>query len=174
MPGEPLSPPRDEAELVIAFVDLTLFEKQGRQVGTRELADTIDQYYERVGAEVDHAGGTLIKFIGDAALIVFNAADADRAVAMLLALKPAIDDLMQRSGWQCRLTARAHLGRVVAGPFGARGDKRFDVIGANVNAAARLQSTGVTISRPVYEALSGGLRAKFRESDTAFVRVDDY
>jgi adenylate cyclase len=169
-----VSQPRSEADLVIAFVDLTLFEKQGQQVSARELADTIDRYYERVAIEVEKEGGTLVKFIGDAALIVFNAADADRAVATLLSLKPTIDGLMKNAGWDCRLTAKAHLGSVVAGPFGARDDKRFDVIGANVNAAARLRSTGVTISRQLYDALSGDARARFRERDSAFVRSDDY
>ena len=165
---------RAEAELVIVFVDLTLFEKQGQKVSARELADTIDRYYERVAIEVQNAGGRLVKFIGDAALIVFEAPDADRAVAMLLSLKPGIDELMKKAGWQCRLTAKAHLGAVVEGEFGARDDKRFDVIGANVNAAARLRSTGVTISRQLYEALSEDVRARFRERDSVFVRSDDY
>ncbi|HVS33473.1 MAG TPA: adenylate/guanylate cyclase domain-containing protein [Thermoanaerobaculia bacterium] len=108
---------------------------------------------------------------GEEALIVFRPEDLAPAVAMLLALKPDVDAFMEGAGWQCRLTARVHLGPVVAGPFGPRQAKRFDVIGVTVNAGARLASTGVTISRRVYDGLAGDLKARFREGkiDGAFV-----
>ena len=174
IPG--LSPSaRGEVDLVIAFVDLTYFEKQGHQVGARDLADTIDEYYERVGIEVAKANGTLIKFIGDAALMVFSPADLDQAIEMLLGLKPAVDGFMQQVGWQSRLTARAHLGSVMAGPFGLRHSKQLDVIGAAVNAAARLRSTGVTVSQSVYDRLRDDLKVRFRKAldGGAFIRSED-
>ncbi len=166
---------RVEEELVIVFVDLTLFQKQAQQVDPRELADTIDEFYERVSDAVERAAGTLIKFIGDAALIVFRPEDLAPAVAMLLALKPDVDAFMEGAGWQCRLTVRVHLGPVVAGPFGPRQAKRFDVIGVTVNAGAKLPSTGVTISRRVYDGLPGDLKARFKEgsSNEALVRLED-
>src|SRR5688572_178858 len=53
--------------------------------------------------------------------------DAHRGVEALLALKDSVDDLMLRRGWECRLIAKVHFGTVIAGPFGAAGDKRPDV-----------------------------------------------
>jgi len=173
--GANKSSSRSERQLVVVFVDLTHFAVQGQRVTARDLADTIDEYYERVGAEVERANGTLVKFIGDAALIVFPSDAVNEAIEMLFALQPAIDDFMQHAGWPCRLTAKAHLGSVVAGPFGLRNAKQFDVIGGTVNAAARLRSTGVTVSAEVFDRLRDDLKARFRKASAgdAFVRQGD-
>jgi len=166
---------RQEVQLVVAFVDLTHFEAQAQRVTARDLADTIDDYYERVGIEVAKANGTLVKYIGDAALIVFPPDAVNEAVEMLMTLKAAVDEFMEEVGWQCRLTAKAHLGPVIAGSFGLRDAKHFDVIGRTVNAAARLKSTGVTVSHEVFEGLRKDLKEKFRKAPVAaaFVRKED-
>jgi class 3 adenylate cyclase len=156
-----MQPARHEVSLLIVFVDLTRFEVQGHRVPLAELASTVDAYYELVGEAVAKADGTLVKYIGDAALIVFSPDRADEAVAMLRRLKSAVDALMVKSGWECRLMAKAHLGPVIAGPFGAPDEKHFDVIGATVNAAARLKSTGITVSASVFDQLSHELKSHF-------------
>ena len=110
-----------------------------------ELAETIDAYYEHVGAAVRTGGGRVVKFEGDAALIVFPATAVDRGVEALLALKDSVDDLMARRGWECRLIAKVHFGTV-------------DVIGKAVNVAALLDATGVTLSVEAFRKLGPDVR----------------
>jgi class 3 adenylate cyclase len=166
---------RSEVPLLIAFVDLTRFAAQSQRTEDLELAETIDAYYEHVGAAVRTGGGSVIKFEGDAALIVFPATAVDRGVEALLALKDSVDDLMTRRGWECRLVVKAHFGSVIAGPFGAAGDKRADVIGKAVNVAAMLDSTGVTLSVEAFRKLGPDVRARFKKHTPpiTYIRLQD-
>src|SRR5689334_22227915 len=127
-----------ETPLLLAFVDLSRFMAQSRKTSDAEIATTLDGFYERVGIATKSGGGRLIKVFGDGALIVFEEDAVDRGVAALLELKESIDGFMGSVGWDCRLTVKAHFGTAVAGPFGAKGDKRYDVLGKAVNTAATL------------------------------------
>jgi adenylate cyclase len=161
--------------LLIVFIDLTRFAAQAQRVEDVELADTIDAYYERAAAAIHSAGGVLVKFIGDAMLAVFAETAIDSGVRMLLELKPSIDRFMTDRGWECRLTAKAHFGDVVAGQFGAREGKRFDVMGRAVNTAAVLESVGVTLSAEAFRKLSPDLRQRFKKHTPpiTYIRLDD-
>lgn len=157
---------RRATPLLIVFVDLTRFWAQSQLVEDTELADTMDAFYGRVTAAVRGAGGTVVKFIGDAALMVFPEDAAAAGVRMLIELKPAIDELMAAKGWECRLNAKAHFGSAIAGQFGPAGDTRFDVIGRAVNVAAMLRLSALTLSADAYGVLPLELKAKFKEHET--------
>ena len=152
---------RTRQRLLIAFVDFTLFNKQSERISDTEIADTMDEYYTRVASAVKSAGGTVVKFIGDAVLIVFPESAGDAGVRTLIELKPALDRFMAERNWECRLHVKAHFGEVVAGPFGPDGDKRFDIIGRAVNTAAMLKTDGITLSAEAFEQLSPDLRKRF-------------
>jgi class 3 adenylate cyclase len=78
---------RVETSLIIAFIDLTRFAAQSEQTPDRVLADGLDDFYKLVASSIEADGGRVIKFIGDAALIVFDESDADRAVDALIAFE---------------------------------------------------------------------------------------
>jgi adenylate cyclase len=165
---------RSLVPLLIAFVDLTRYSAQSQKVSDSELADTIDAYYELVAAAVDAAHGTLVKFVGDGVLLVFPEQAVDRAVEMLVGLKESVDEFMIERGWECRLTAKAHFGTAVEGSFGARDAKRYDVIGKAVNTAARLESTGITLSVEAFRKLAPELSALFKEhTPGTYIRAGD-
>jgi|SRR5262245_55978744 len=166
---------RTEVPLLIAFADLTRFFVQSQRVSDLDLADTLDAFYECVAVPVDKAGGRVVKFIGDAALIVFPDDAVDRGVEALLQMKDAVDDLMERRRWDCRLTVKAHFGATVAGPFGAAGAKRFDVLGKAVNTAATLEGSGVTLSVAAFRKLGPELRRRFRKHTppVTYIRHED-
>ena len=166
---------RTELPLLIAFADLSRFAAQSSRVSDAELADTMDTFYERVATRATAAGGKVVKFIGDAALLVFVEEAVDAGVQMLLELKDEVDSWFAQLGWECRLIIKAHVGSVIAGPFGAPGDKRFDVLGRSVNAAAMLDSTGVTLSAEVFQRLGSELRQRFKQHTPAstYIRIED-
>jgi adenylate cyclase len=166
---------RTPVTLLIAFVDLDRFAAQSRRVADPDLAEVVDAYYERVAARVAAAGGRVVKFMGDGALAVFPEAGVDAGVSALLALKEEIDSWMASLGWECRLAARAHVGMVIAGPFGGAGDKRFDVIGGEVNTAATLDRAGVSLSVAAFRRLSPALRTRFKKHSApiTYIRTED-
>jgi len=63
---------RASQPLFIVFLDLTHFAAETKRVGDLAAADAIDGYYELVSRSISAAGGRTVKFIGDAALAVFQ------------------------------------------------------------------------------------------------------
>ncbi|MBI3709891.1 MAG: hypothetical protein HY246_19765 [Proteobacteria bacterium] len=117
----------------------------------------------------------MVKFFGDGGLVVFSEDDVDRGVQALLDLKDSINSFMDEQGWDCRLTVKAHFGPTVAGPFGAAGAKRYDVIGKTVNTTATLDATGVTLSVAAFRKLGPELRRRFKKHTTSvtYIRNED-
>jgi len=146
--------------LIIAFLDLTLFSVTSTKVSDDAIADTLDGWYELVGATVAPSGGRVIKTIGDGALIVWDDGKHDDAVGAVIALKQQADAWLAQRGWPCRVMAKVHVGPVRAGDFGPAGDKRFDVLGKNVNATAMMKSTGVAVSPELRGKLSAATIAQ--------------
>jgi class 3 adenylate cyclase len=62
---------RTERNLLIVFTNLSRFSAQSFRETDTGIADIVDAYYEAVGTATKAAGGTVVKFIGDGALIVF-------------------------------------------------------------------------------------------------------
>jgi adenylate cyclase len=157
--------PREPRELVLVFIDLSTFTMDARRVDDAHLAEVVADYYERVGAHVAAGGGTVVKFIGDGALLVFPPARADDAVGALLSLKQEVDAWLAGERWDSRLVVKVHCGTVIAGLFGARdrGEERFDVIGTEVNVAARLPTRGFALSPQAFRRLTAGARRRFKK-----------
>jgi len=166
---------RAEVPLLIAFADLTRFMTQSQRTDDLDLAETLDAFYEHIAAAVRAGGGTVVKFIGDAALIVFPEDATDRGVETLLGLKDSVDELMIQRGWDCRLTIMAHFGTVIAGGFGGKDDKRYDVVGKVVNVTAGLDGSGVTLSAEAFRKLSPDVRTRFKKHTPpiSYIRLED-
>ena len=135
----------------------------------------MDRYYGRVASAVEAAGGRLVKFVGDGALCVFEPAVVDAAVDMLLRLKDDVDRFFSEQGWECRAHVKAHFGSVVAGEFGVGATRRFDVLGRNVNTAAILTGSGLTLSTEAFRKLGPELRRRFKKhtAPVTYIRTED-
>ena len=166
---------RAEVSLLVAFIDLSGYALQATRVPDDELATVVDGYYELVAAHITAANGRVVKFIGDGTLVVFELADADAGIIALLALKDDIDRYLSERGWGCRANIKAHVGPVIAGPYGAHDDKRFDVIGKTVNTAAMLDSAGVALSAEAFRKLAPSTRQRFKKHTwlTTYIRTED-
>jgi adenylate cyclase len=155
---------REARELLIVFIDLSTYTRDAHRTGDdARVAEVLDGYYERVADAAERAGGTLVKFMGDGALLVFPRERTDDAVAALFALKEDVDAWAAGVGWESRLVVKAHAGTVIAGPFGARNDKRFDVLGDEVNTTARLATRGLALSAQAFRWLSAPARKQFKK-----------
>jgi adenylate cyclase len=166
---------RSEVSLLIAFLDLSRFMAQSQRSDDLDVAETLDAFYERASAAVRAGGGRVVKFMGDAALVVFPEAAVDRGVETLLALKNSVDELMVQRRWDCRLIVMAHFGTAIAGGYGEADDKRYDIIGKAVNITATLESTGVTLSAEAFRKLGPELRTRFKKHTPpiSYIRVED-
>jgi adenylate cyclase len=166
--------PRAQRELVVCFLDLSYFARDAARRDDAAIAEVVDQYYERVGDAVAPAGGTVVKHIGDGALVVFPTDRADDAMSALLALRADVDPWLAELRWESRLMVKVHAGPVIAGGYGARGAKRFDIIGNVVNVAARLPRP-FHVTPQVFRLLSPAARKGFKKHTppVTYIPVDD-
>ena len=164
-----------ELDLIVAFFDLSGFARASRGFDTRELFDLLDQYYEFVGGTLAPAGGTVVKFMGDAGLVVYPPEAADAAVRSMMSLRAEGDAWLSDRGCASRHVIKAHVGPVVCGRVGTRENKRFDVFGLTVNTAAMLPSHGLAISPGLFRKLSPATRKLLKKHTppVTYIPVDE-
>jgi class 3 adenylate cyclase len=150
-----------ELPLLICFVDLSRFAVNSERVSDRDLAILMDEFYTRVCAKVVGAGGAAVKFMGDAALVVFPESQVNDGVLALLELQEECRPWLAGKGWDGQLVVKAHFGSAVAGPFGPREYGRHDVIGSAVNLAATLPARSFALSAQAFRKLSPEMRRRF-------------
>lgn len=156
----------DERRLVtVLFADVVGSTALGEDLDPEDLRQLLSRFYDIAKRVVDSHGGTLEKFIGDAAMAIFGLPsahddDARRAVAAAIELRDGVRD---EPGLGDRLPIRVGIntGEVVASRDPSRGD--FIVTGDAVNVAARLQQ-----SAGAWQILASGRTASAAAGGFAF------
>lgn len=123
----------------------------------------MSRYAEFVGEIVEGSGGRVVKFIGDAALIVYPESLADAGVRALRELKERGDAWLVERRIPCGHVIKAHFGPVVSTRLGTRADKRFDVYGQTVMVAAVTKSNGLAITPQAFRKLAPQTRRLFKK-----------
>ena len=159
MCGAPLTaaaaPAREERKVVtILFTDLVGSTARAEGLDPEDVRATLSAYYARLRADLEHHGGTVEKFIGDAVMAVFGAPvahedDPERAVRAALAIRDSIGEELQ-----IRTAVNTGEALVALGARPGEGDAM--VAGDVVNTAARLQSAasvnGILVGEGTYRA----------------------
>jgi len=143
--------PSDERELTVMFTDLAGFTTLSETLSASEVAGLLNDHFEIVAQCIEASGGTLDKFIGDAAMAFWGAPEAQadhaaRAIDAALAIRAAViqDNRRRAAAGRTTLQMRVgiHTGRVVVGNIGAPGRVNYTIVGDTVNVASRLESAG--------------------------------
>ncbi len=144
---------RGDSELIHAalwFSDLRDFTRLTETLETGELLATLNEYFEFVTEAVTARGGEVLRFIGDAMLIVFPVgAGRDSGEACAAALDSALDataalarvnrERRKRGQVEINFGVGLHTGEVVYGNVGAPTRLDYTVMGPAVNLTARLE-----------------------------------
>ena len=147
-----------ERTLALLLSDLAGFAKWAGGVSCLEVAAVLDQHYRRFVSEVTDRGGTVIKFLGDAGLAVFESEDVAKAVECARALAGPHPEPRMSAG------VRVHVATVAYGRLGPPEHNPVDVVGPGVNALFMMRgSHGIRISRAVWNALAPEARGAFEE-----------
>ena len=167
----------EEREVTILFADLRGFTALSENLSPPELIELLNDYLERMSAEIERHGGVIDKFIGDAIMAVFGAplkqeGDADNALRSALAMEQALAKL----NLELETSGRPKLGigigintaRVIAGNIGSHRRLNYSVIGDGVNVAARLEAltrtseyrTNILVSAATIKAAQGEYSAR--------------
>jgi len=148
--GAPPEPRREERKVVtVLFADLVGFTSRAERLDPEDVRALLDPYWRRLREELEHFGGTVEKFIGDAVMAVFGLYrsredDAVRAVRAALAMLDAVEKLSVEveatHGARLRMRVGLDTGEVVVTGMAGQGGGEFMVVGDTVNRAARLQA----------------------------------
>ena len=136
-------PPREERKLVsVLFVDLVGFTARSERADPEDVREALQLYHSEAKQRIEHHGGVLEKFTGDAVMAVFGAPvahgdDAERAVRAGLRVLEGIDELNQEHALDLAARAAVNTGEAVVSLDGAQGDAL--ATGDVVNTASRLQ-----------------------------------
>ena len=146
---------RERKVVSVLFCDLVGFTSQAESLDPEDVEAILRPYHARVRSELEHYGGTVEKFIGDAVMALFGAPvahedDPERAVRAALAIR----DFAVEDGLELRIgiTTGEVLVSLDVSPAKGEGMASGDV----VNTAARLQGAaavnGVLADETTYRA----------------------
>ena len=168
-------PSATEKNLLVAFFDLSRFMRDVRPLSSHELFNLMSDYYEFVGDIIEQGNGTLVKFIGDATLVVFDEDNVDNGVLTIKSLKEQGDAWLANRGLGARHIVKMHFGPVTCGPIGTKFEKQFDVFGETVNTAATLSANHLAITPQVFRKLSAETRKHFKKHTPpiTYIPVDE-
>jgi class 3 adenylate cyclase len=149
--------------VTLLATDLRGFTSMSEKLSPEEVVRQLNAYRATLLEQVERHGGTLDKFIGDGALVVFGfgtpeSPQADQGAAAALACARDMLDALERLNREraqagqapLRMGIGVHTGLVVAGNIGVPGVRlEFTVIGDAVNTAARLEGLTKEAGVPV-------------------------
>jgi class 3 adenylate cyclase/tetratricopeptide (TPR) repeat protein len=140
---------REERRLVsVLFVDLVGFTERSDQADPEDVRELLRRYHDEARARIEHHGGVLEKFIGDAVVAVFGAPvahgdDTERAVRAGLRVLERIEELNREEGLGLAARAAVNTGDAVVSVDASQGEAL--AIGDVINTASRLQSAAPTM-----------------------------
>jgi adenylate cyclase len=150
--------------ITILFLDIRGFTPLSERLTPPELVDTLNTMFNMITETTLRNEGTIDKFIGDAAMILFNAplevVEHERmavktAYEIQQGMNKIRDEILEKYQCEVNVGIGIHTGNVVVGNIGSYLRVDYTAIGDNVNIAARIESQTkkgqVHVSEQVYE-----------------------
>ena len=156
-------------ELTVFFSDIQGFTELSDRMEAEPLSELLNHYLSEMSNIALEHGGTVDKFIGDGIMIFFGdpesrgaQEDALACARMAIAMRERADELQDR--WQ-RVSGSIQLhvrmgintGYCTVGNFGSEDRLDYTIVGKEVNAASRLESSAradqIHVSHTTYELI---------------------
>jgi len=155
-----------KTRLFIAFVDMLGYAKLASHIhDPLQVFDLLDDLAKIIIRNVEATSGTVIKFIGDACLLVWQEECGDECVLSLRTMLSQCEAHLRKIGRTNTFRATVHFGEAAIGPFGAAPHQRIDVFGDSVNRAATLgkglDGSGTIVSPQAFDKLSESTKTLF-------------
>lgn len=156
-------------EITALFADLRGFTSFSERSSPEEVVEVLNRYFGLAVPRILDAGGTVVQFVGDALLAVFNAPSrqsdhAHRACAAALAMQDAIREVVEEHDTWPSFRIGINSGPALVGNIGSDEFRSFNVMGDAVNVAARLEGVAepgtVVIGSSTFEAVEDVARVE--------------
>ncbi len=162
-------------EVTVLFADLVGFTPLAAAMSPEALVRLLGRVFTEFDALTDELGLEKIKTIGDAYMVVAGVPlprDDHREVMadMALGILAAVERVNLALDTRLAVRIGMYSGSVVAGIIGTR-KFAYDLWGATVNAASRMESQGISGKVHVHESTYGALRDRFRFERRGVIQV---
>lgn len=149
----------EAVEVTVLFSDIRNFTTISEQLSPEEVVEMLNRWLAAACGVVQHEGGSVDKFIGDAIMAEFGAPlhvpdHSARALRAAIGLREAACEM--QTWMQTRFSGRdipffavgvgVHSGRAVVGNIGAPERMEYTAIGDTVNLASRLEGVTRTLN----------------------------
>ncbi len=150
-------------ELTALFADMRGFTTFSESTDPASVTNTLNRYFGQVVPVILEHGGTVVQFMGDAVLAVFDAPTprpdhAFRAVRSALEMQEAIARETADRETVPQFRVGINTGLALIGNIGSEQMRSFNVVGDAINVASRLETWAepgqVVISDSTYSAIS--------------------
>jgi class 3 adenylate cyclase len=150
-------------EVTVLFADLRGFTPFSERSSPQRVVGMLNEYFGRAVPVLLAHGGTVVQFVGDAVMALFNAPTrqpdhALRAAAAALGMQRAIEEVAARERDWPRFRIGVNTGPAVVGNIGSAELRNFTATGDTVNTAARLEEVAevgqVVIGPATHEAIA--------------------
>ncbi len=158
--------------IAVLFVDVRGFTPMSEMLKPAQVVEILNRYLTLISDCILRNGGTLDKFVGDAAMAFWGAPVSQEdyvmkavqaAADMVKGSKALSEELERRYGRRVAFGIGVHVGEAVVGNIGSPERMDYTAIGDTVNTAARLEANApggtVYISRAVADELGGRIQA---------------
>lgn len=165
-----------KVNMLVSFADLTNFARFSEKNDLSQLAEFVSEFYDLIGEIIEPDGGEVIKFLGDAALIVFPEDRVNQGIESLMTCKQKTDKWLRDKGVNSQLVIKTHFGEMIYGKFGTKTKLINDVIGKNVNIAALIKASGFAMTPQVFRKLNPDVRKLFKKHTppVTYIPVSEY
>jgi class 3 adenylate cyclase/tetratricopeptide (TPR) repeat protein len=169
-PSEGVAASEERKLATVVFADLVGSTEFGAAQDPERTRALLDRFYDAMAAEVEGAGGTVEKFVGDAVMAAFGAPTAqedhaERALHAALSMQRRLEELF---GETLALRIGVNTGEVVVGR--AREGSSF-ATGDAVNVAARLEQAAAPGEILAGERTVAAVRGAFEFAEPASVEA---
>ena len=144
--GEIVRGQTEDIESGLMFCDVRGFTQLTERIGGAAIVDVMNELFAIIGQHAEARGGEILKFIGDAMLVVFPTTGQSTAVIardMADCVRSSLTDIQvfsQSRQLELGVGFGCHIGKVVYGNIGTPTRLDFTVMGPAVNLASRLES----------------------------------
>lgn len=155
----------------VLFCDIRGFTTMSESMPPEKVVEILNGYFDGVTKAIFEHGGTLDKYIGDAAMAVFGAPiskgnDAQRAVQAGIAIQKLVNELNRDAGQrghpEIKVGVGINTGVVTAGNIGSPQRLDYTVIGDEVNIASRVCGKAEAGQVLITESTCNDVRDQFR------------
>jgi adenylate cyclase len=149
----------------VLFADIVGFTSLSEQLPADEVASLLNEYFTYISMATDLYHGTIDKYMGDCAMIVFGVPDEDpdnkfHAVACAVMIQQLVNRLnairIKNNKVAIHFRIGVNSGTMLAGNMGSSQRMQFTVVGETVNLASRLHTVAgadqVIITEHLYKS----------------------